>query len=86
MIVLGLWILWDVVPISCILVIHYNNFTSFADEEILYTEYSVDDHRDSMTQRYSFNDASEDLMDYNNLETSGVINLDSSDSESVESS
>lgn len=54
LLVLLLWICWDVVPICCILYIHYNNFSSFADEEILYTEYSVDDQRDSITQRFSF--------------------------------
>lgn len=39
-----LWILWDSVPLTSMLVIHYKNFTGFIKEDIQYTEeYSVND-------------------------------------------
>mmetsp|Transcript_21268 Transcript_21268/g.28505 ORF Transcript_21268/g.28505 Transcript_21268/m.28505 type:complete len:123 (+) Transcript_21268:657-1025(+) len=43
--VLGLWIVWDSIPLCSMLVTHYKNFSSFSNDEILYTEYSVDDDR-----------------------------------------
>jgi len=39
---LSSWILWDLMPILCLLIIHFNNFNSFRNEEILYCEYSED--------------------------------------------
>ena len=38
-----LWCLWDTVPLLAMMIIHYKNFSSFANEEYLYCEYSVDD-------------------------------------------
>lgn len=41
--VLLLWVAWDWIPILAMLVTHFKNFSSFSDDERLYTEYSVDD-------------------------------------------
>ena len=38
-----LWCFWDLVPLMAMMLIHYKNFSSFANEEYLYCEYSVDD-------------------------------------------
>jgi hypothetical protein len=80
--VLALWTIWDVVPLLSMLVIHYKNFSSFQNEEILFTEHSVDDIRDSYKGQFLLHD-DENSRDL--LETSGVINLESSeDSEESE--
>ena len=42
------WILWDLIPILCLFCIHFDNFGSYKNEEILYCEYS-DDARTSTT-------------------------------------
>ena len=42
-----LWVSWDVIPLVSMLGIHAKNFSSFSNDEILYTEYSVDDNRDT---------------------------------------
>jgi len=42
--VLTLWLAWDSLPLIAMMVTHYKNFSSFSNEEILYTEYTVDDH------------------------------------------
>ena len=34
------WTLWDLLPIICLFIIHFNNFNSYRNEEILYCEYS----------------------------------------------
>ena len=44
--VFGLWVAWDCVPLVSMLAIHAKNFSSFSNDEILYTEYSADDDRD----------------------------------------
>ncbi len=77
--VLVLWALWDSLPLTTMLVIHYKNFTSFTNEEILYTEYSVDDANSH--DGYQMFDPSVEYANNNLLETSGVINLESSDSD-----
>ena len=46
LVVLLLWILWDCVPLVSMLLIHRSNFSSFSSDEILYTEYSIDDQND----------------------------------------
>ena len=74
--VLVLWIIWDAVPMLSMLSIHYKNFSSFVSEDILYTEYSVDDVH---SNDFPFDRPSMDLIPQNLLETSGVINLDSDD-------
>ena len=51
------------------LIIHYKNFSSFENEEILFTEYTAD-QRDSTMKGYSMQDSVP-----NRLEDSGVINL-----------
>ena len=38
--------LWDAIPLLSMLIIHYKNFSSFENEEILFTEYTAD-QRDS---------------------------------------
>ena len=43
---LASWFLWDLVPIICLYVIHFDNFSSYQNEEILYCEYT-DDGRSS---------------------------------------
>ena len=75
---MGLWISWDIVPLLSILIIHYKNFSSFENEEILFTEHSVDDNRDSFEAQFLFQD---DEIGNNLLETSGIINLESSESD-----
>ena len=45
---LASWILWDLIPILCLFCIHFDNFGSYKNEEILYCEYS-DDARTSTT-------------------------------------
>ncbi len=77
--VLVLWLAWDSMPLTTMLVIHYKNFTSFTNEEILYTEYSVDDV--TSNGGYQMFDPSVEFANNNLLETSGVINLESSDSD-----
>ena len=42
-----LWVAWDCVPLVSMLAIHAKNFSSFSNDEILYTEYSVDDLRET---------------------------------------
>ena len=42
-----LWLIWDTIPLMSMMYTHYRNFSSFSNEEILYTEYSVDDSRSS---------------------------------------
>lgn len=56
-----LWVLWDCVPLFSMLYIHRKNFSSFSNDEILYTEYSCDDHRDTQTLEYRFNELSMDV-------------------------
>lgn len=46
------WVLWDLMPILCLLIIHFNNFNSFRNEEILYCEYS-EDGRSSTINSYA---------------------------------
>jgi hypothetical protein len=75
--VLLLWVLWDSLPLTSMLVIHYKNFSSFRNEEILYTEYSIDDSNSN----YQLFDPSAEYANSNMLETSGVINLESSESD-----
>ena len=49
-----LWIAYDCVPLVSMLFIHKQNFSSFSNDEILYTEYSCDDNRDTFHQKISF--------------------------------
>lgn len=58
---LVLWISWDAVPLFSMLLIHHKNFSSFSNDEILYTEYSCDDNPETMKERYSFDDLSKDI-------------------------
>lgn len=75
--VLCLWLIYDAVPITSILLMNYRSWNSFEDEEILYCEYSIDDRRDTTSRQYNLDDRDE-LDASNLLETSGVINLESS--------
>ena len=78
--VLILWIFWDSVPLMAMMWTHYKNFTSFSNEDILYCEYSVDGSRESFTSadyRYSNAGVMDLIPNNNNLETSGIINLES---------
>ena len=79
--VMTLWFLWDSLPLTSMLYIHYKNFSSFTNEDILYTEYSVDD----TTSNYQLFDPSLEFENNQQLSTSGVINLDSSDDDSSSS-
>jgi len=72
--VMTLWFLWDSLPLTSMLYIHYKNFGSFTNEDYLYTEYSVDD----TTSNYQMFDPSLEFENNQQLSTSGVINLDSS--------
>lgn len=36
------WALWDLLPILCMYIVHFYNFSSFMKDEILYCEYSED--------------------------------------------
>ena len=73
--VTGLWLAWDSLPLLAILVTHYKNFSSFSNEAILFTEYTVDDP----TSDWVFDDDEQNssmssLSDEE--ETSGIIKLD----------
>ena len=59
--VVCLWISWDAIPLLSMLLIHKQNFSSFSNDEILYTEYSCDDNRETFQERYSFNDLERDI-------------------------
>ena len=75
-----LWCIWDVMPLTIMLWTHYKNFVSFQNEDILFCEYSVDDGARGSMENYSMysgGSAEADLMRSNQLETSGVINIDS---------
>lgn len=50
---LASWILWDLIPILCLYVIHFDNFNSYSNDEILYCEYS-EDGRSSATSYADF--------------------------------
>ena len=50
---LASWILWDLIPILCLYVIHFDNFNSYSNDEILYCEYS-EDARSSSTSYADF--------------------------------
>lgn len=52
--VLIVWIIWDSIPLCAMLITHYKNFASFRDEEILYTEYSMDEDHKASFMRSSF--------------------------------
>ena len=54
------WVLWDLLPILCLFIIHFNNFNSYKNEDILYCEYS-EDGRSSMNSYadYLFQDITE---------------------------
>jgi len=52
--VIFLWVIWDSIPLCAMLIIHYKNFTSFSEEEILYSEFSVDDEDKASFLRSSF--------------------------------
>ena len=63
---------WDAVPLLSMLITHYKNFSSFENEDILFTEYTAE-ARDSTIKRYTFDN---DAAPQNDVE-SGVINLES---------
>ena len=59
---LGLWVVWDFFPLVSILIIHYNNFNSFKDDDdILFTEYTNDNPRGTHYGTMCFNN-SEDML------------------------
>ena len=37
-----MWVLWDSVPLCAMFISHYKNFSSFNEEEILYSDSSLD--------------------------------------------
>ena len=86
---LGLWVAWDIIPLGCMFIIHYKNFNSFSEEEVLYTEYSIDDNRTTVSERMMLSGSDKGSLllaeGDNLLETSGIINLES-DPESSSSS
>ena len=55
------------------LIIHYKNFSSFENEEILFTEYT-NDQRDSTMKAYSMYESAS--LPQNELRDSGVINIE----------
>ena len=63
---------WDAIPLLSMLIIHYKNFSSFENEEILFTEYT-NDQRDSTMKHYTMADTSPE----NGLMNSSVINIES---------
>ena len=91
----GFWFIWDLIPLGSMLIIHYKNFNSFGgDEEILFTEYSVDDPRTTayshvnFTESHDFNllqrsmDPSRSAN--NPLESSGINMVDTTERDSVD--
>ena len=75
-----LWILWDFFPLCSMIVIHYRNFRTFAEDsaEILYTEYTADDLRGSSTKGHDmlFNSSDKLKLSSNSnalMTTSGVM-------------
>ena len=80
-----LWCFWDLVPLMAMMLIHYKNFSSFANEEYLYCEYSVDDDQSEFMNDRLFDDDGSEVFDINadfeSQQSSGIIELDSDDDE-----
>ena len=65
---------WDAIPLFFMLIIHYKNFSSFENEEILFTEYTAEAHDSG--KGYTLENTNDAAFN-NERETSGVINLES---------
>ena len=82
---LASWLIWDLLPILCMYVVHFDNFNSFMNEEILYCEYSEENARSSMNSYAgllfqdieSSNNEQDSLFKSNMVTSSCALNLES---------